>query len=261
MDGFDVSQAPPEYRAVEPIADLFVLGMGLGWLINYVGMIYQSFKDETYGMAIMPLCCNIAWEIVYSLIYPSKSLMEQGVFIAGLSINIGVMYAAIKFAPKEWSHAPLVMRNLSLIFFLATLGFLTGHLALAAEIGHSLAYSWGAVICQLLLSVGGLCQLLCRGSTRGASYTLWYVIIEGLWHRFVLNICSRLSRFLGSSCTVVFASLRWMYWPESFSWLNSPLVLWSLALFLTVDCSYGLCYWYVRQYELSLKEAEGRKSK
>nr|A0A140JWT2.1 RecName: Full=Terpene cyclase ptmB; AltName: Full=Penitrem biosynthesis cluster 1 protein B [Penicillium simplicissimum]BAU61559.1 putative membrane protein [Penicillium simplicissimum] len=243
MDGFDVSQAPPEYRSVEPIANLFVLGMGLGWLINYVGMIYQSFKDETYGMAIMPLCCNIAWEIVYSLIYPSKSLTEQGVFIAGLTINIGVMYAAIKFAPKEWSHAPLVMRNLSLIFFLATLGFLTGHLALAAEIGHSLAYSWGAVVCQLLLSVGGLCQLLCRGCTRGASYTLW------------------LSRFLGSSCTVGFASLRWMYWPESFSWLNSPLVLWSLALFLTVDGSYGICYWYVRQYELSLKEAEGRKSK
>jgi paspaline synthase len=63
---------------------------------------------------------------------------------------------------------------------------------------------------------------------------------------------SRLSRFLGSCCTVGFAGLRWMYWPQSFSWLNSPLVLWSLAVFLLVDGSYGLCYWYVKRYELSV---------
>ncbi|KAF4212565.1 hypothetical protein CNMCM8980_000766 [Aspergillus fumigatiaffinis] len=145
MDGFDVSKAPPEYRAVEPIANLFVLGMGVGWLINYVGMVYKSFKDKTYGMAIMPLCCNIAWEVVYGIIYPSKSWVEQGVFLTGLSINFGVMYAAVRFAPNEWTHAPLVMHNLPLIFAIGMFGFLTGHLALAAEIGHSLAYSWGAV--------------------------------------------------------------------------------------------------------------------
>ncbi|RAL12585.1 uncharacterized protein BO97DRAFT_451130 [Aspergillus homomorphus CBS 101889] len=231
MDGFDVKRAPPAYLAVKPIADLFVLGMGLGWTINYIGMVYVSFRDKTYSMAIMPLCCNIAWEIVYGLVYPSKSLIEQGVFLIGLAINLGIIYAAIKHSPNEWHHAPLVQRHLPLIFIVTIVGFLTGHLALASEIGHSLAYSWGAVICQLLLSVGGLCQLLSRGSVRGASYTLW------------------LSRFLGSSCTVVFASLRWRYWPQSFAWLNSPLVLWSLATFLIVDASYGICYWYVQRWE------------
>lgn len=174
MDGFDVSQAPEEYQAVKPLADLLVLGMGVGWLINYVGMVYTSFKERTYGMAIMPLCCNIAWEIVYCLFYPSKSQAELGVLAMGLFINMGVMYAAISFSSQEWGHAPLVKRNLPWIFFIGIIGFLTGHLALAAEIGPSLAYSWGAVACQLLLSVGGVCQLLCRGSTRGASYTLWY---------------------------------------------------------------------------------------
>ncbi|KAB8071307.1 hypothetical protein BDV29DRAFT_193379 [Aspergillus leporis] len=241
MDGFDASQAPPEYLAVKPLADFFVFGMGLGWVINYVGMVYVSFKERTYGMAIMPLCCNIAWEFVYSLVYPSKSLMERGVFAAGLLINLGVMYAAISFSPLEWSHAPLVERNLPWIFAIGTIGFLTGHLALAAEIGHSLAYSWGAVVCQLLLSIGGLCQLLCRSSTRGASYTLW------------------LSRFLGSCCTVGFASLRWMYWPISFAWLNSPLVLWSLAVFVMVDGSYGVCYWYVKRYEKGVGIIRARK--
>lgn len=173
MDGFDASQAPPEYQEVEWIANFFIIGMGAGWTINYIGMVYQSFHDKTYGMAIMPLCCNIAWEIVYSLIYPSKSLIERGVFLIGLTINFAIIYAAVKFAPNEWTHSPLVLRNLPLIFLVGIVGCLTGHLALAAEIGPSLAYSWGAAVCQIMLSFGGLFQLLCRGSTRGASYTLW----------------------------------------------------------------------------------------
>src|SRR4029077_9338738 len=104
----------------------------------------------------------------------------QGVFVSGLAINFGVIYTAIKFAPNEWTHSPLVMRNLPLIFALVIVGFLAGHIALAAAIGPSLAYSWGAVVCQLLLSIGGLCQLLSRGSARGASYTLWQVSFPSL---------------------------------------------------------------------------------
>ncbi|KAL3434222.1 hypothetical protein BDV09DRAFT_186019 [Aspergillus tetrazonus] len=231
MDGFDVSQAPPEYHAVKPIADLFILGMGLGWVINYIGMVYRSFQEKTYGMAIIPLCCNIAWEIVYAVIYPSQNVAERGVSLAGLLINFAVIYAAIRFSPNEWAHAPLVRDNLPWIFLVGIFGCLTGHLALAAEIGPPLAYSWGAAICQLLLSIGGLCQLLCRNRTRGASYLLW------------------LSRFFGSCCAVGLASLRWKYWPESFEWLNSPLVLWSLAVFLLVDGSYGIFFWYVKRYE------------
>lgn len=176
MDGFDASQAPQQYQDVKPLADLFVVGMGLGWLINYFGMVYTSFKERTYGMAIMPLCCNIAWEIVYCLIHPSKNRVELSVFALGLVINLGVMYAAIVFSSREWSHAPLVERNLPRIFCVCIIGFITGHLALAAEIGPSLAYSWGAVVCQLLLSIGGLCQLLCRSSTRGTSWMLWSVL-------------------------------------------------------------------------------------
>lgn len=172
MDGFGDANAPPAYHAVKPIADFLILLMGVGWVINYAGMVHKSFQDRTYGMGIMPLCCNIAWEVVYGLIYPSPSTLEQGVFLAGLTINFAIIYAAIRFSPNEWTHAPLVRDNLHWIFLVGILGFITGHLALAAEIGHALAYSWGAAFCQLLLSLGGICQLLCRGSTRGASYTL-----------------------------------------------------------------------------------------
>lgn len=59
----------------------------------------------------------------------------------------------------------------------------------------------------------------------------------------------RLSRFLGSSCTVGFAFLRWKYWPEAFGWLAGPLVLWSLATFLLADVTYGVCLYRVYRAE------------
>nr|A0A2I6PJ07.1 RecName: Full=Terpene cyclase nodB; AltName: Full=Nodulisporic acid biosynthesis cluster protein B [Hypoxylon pulicicidum]AUM60064.1 indole diterpene cyclase [Hypoxylon pulicicidum] len=242
MDGFDRSNAPVEYQRVEWISDIFVFGMGVCWLINYAGMIYTSLQEQTYSMAPLALCCNFAWEMVYGLIYPSKSRIEQGVFLAGLVVNLGVMYTAIRFAPNEWAHAPLVMNNITLIFALGVLGSLTGHLALAAEIGPALGYSWGAVACQLLLSVGGFCQLLGRSSSRGASYTLW------------------LSRFIGSGCVVGFAILRYMYWSEAFNWLNSPLVLWSLGVFIAVDSLYGICLWNVKKYEHGQERSNARKA-
>jgi paspaline synthase len=173
MDGFDVSTAPQAYRDIEWIANTFVFLMGVGWCVNYVGMVRSSLQERTYGMAILPLCSNLAWEVVYGVIYPSKSRLEQTVFVSGLLLNVGVMCAAVTFAPCEWHHAPLVQRHLTLIFTLSILLCLSAHLALAAHIGPSLAYSWGAIVCQLLLSIGGLCQLVVRGSTRGGSYTLW----------------------------------------------------------------------------------------
>jgi paspaline synthase len=175
MDIADISRAPQEYLDVVWIADICKLVMGIGWTTNYVGMIRKSLKDETYAMALLPLCCNFAWELVYAILYAFGSSMEKWIHLSGLLLNCGVMYTAVKNAPKEWGHAPLVQRNLTLIFILAVLGFASAHAALAMQIGPALGQALSAYACQLLLSVGGLCQLLSRGHSRGASYFLWYV--------------------------------------------------------------------------------------
>lgn len=177
MDGWsDLSSAPPQYREVAGIADWALLAQGLGWSINYLAMIYHSYKDRTYGMAILPLCCNFAWEFVYSVIYPSHNSAERAVLTTWMILNLFVMYTAIKFAPNEWQHAPLVRQCLPWIFPVAITAFTAGHLALAATVGVSKAANWGAFLCFELLTSGAVCQLMSRGSSRGASYTIWSVL-------------------------------------------------------------------------------------
>ncbi|KAJ5155045.1 uncharacterized protein N7500_010484 [Penicillium coprophilum] len=181
MDGWsDISSAPPEYRDVAWIADRALLAQGLGWSINYLAMIYQSHKDRTYGMAILPLCCNFAWEFVYTVIYPSQNPAERAVLTTWMVLNLFLMYTAIKFSPNEWQHAPLVRKSLPVIFPVAIAAFTAGHLAFAATVGVAKAANWSAFLCFELLTAGAVCQLMSRGSSRGASYTICHPFVA--WH-------------------------------------------------------------------------------
>ncbi|KAJ5267343.1 hypothetical protein N7478_010736 [Penicillium angulare] len=162
------------------------IGMCVGWLANYIAMIRKSFQDRTYGMALMPLCCNIACEFVYGVIYPPDIPIWPYIFASWLALNFLVVYAAMKFAPNEWSHAPLVEQNLPCIFAVSIAMWMSAHLTLVAHVGQSAAAAWSSWFCQLLLSAGGLCQLIVRGSTRGTSLFIWYVFIPEGHYLFCL---------------------------------------------------------------------------
>ncbi|RJE24350.1 hypothetical protein PHISCL_03298 [Aspergillus sclerotialis] len=227
MDGFDASQAPAEYHEVAWIADILVVGMAVGWVTNYIAMALKSFRDCTYCMPIIVLCSNMAWDLVFSLLHRSNNNFEKVAFVCGAVANVGVIYAAAKYGANEWIHSPFVMRNLPLIFALGIVGCVTGYLAIAEQIGPELAISWGAAFAQLLISTGTLCQLLSRGSTRGTS----------------------LSRSLGTGCGTAFALIRYVYWPEAFSFVAEPLLMFWIVVFSLADCFYGICFYYVRKYE------------
>jgi paspaline synthase len=255
MDGWsDISSAPPQYREVAWIANWALLAQGLGWSINYLAMIYQSYKDRTYGMAILPLCCNFAWEFVYSVIYPSYNSAERAVLTTWMILNLFLMYTAIKFAPNEWQHAPLVRQCLPWIFFVAIAAFTAGHLALAATVGVAKAANWGAFLCFELLTSGAVCQLMSRGSSRGASYTIWYVFFFAF--QILRHVChvikwgfQRLSRFLGSYIGGIFLHVRETHWPQEFGWVSHPFVAWHGLMCFSLDIAYVVFLWRIRRQE------------
>ncbi|KAJ5159368.1 uncharacterized protein N7482_006372 [Penicillium canariense] len=235
MDWFP-PPAPATYQPYAHIADLAQLGQGLGWGINYALMAYISHRDQTYGMSVLPLCCNFAWEITYAVVYPPHNPIERFNVTLYLVLNVFIMAGAVRFAPREWAHAPFVQRNLFRIFTSATLIFLLAHIALAKTVGVGRAANWGAFFCLDFLVAGAWCQLLGRGSSRGASYGIWA------------------SRFIGSYVSAISVELRRMHWPEAFGWLEWPMVRWHMVVCVLLDVGYVLMLRHVKK-----KEQKARK--
>lgn len=144
-----------ELQAIQDSWALNLLGMGMCifWVANYIGMIYKSFKDQTYSMALMPLCCNIACEFVYGVIHPVNVSIHSYVFASWFILDCMVAFTTLKFAPNEWKNAPLVHNNLKWILAVGVAGWMTAHLALVAQFGTVDAAAWSAWFCQLFLSL------------------------------------------------------------------------------------------------------------
>lgn len=43
------------------------LGSGVFWLLAYILIIYRGFKDQSFGMPVVALIGNIAWEFIFGL--------------------------------------------------------------------------------------------------------------------------------------------------------------------------------------------------
>lgn len=43
------------------------LGSGVFWLLAYILIIYRGLKDKSYGMPVVALCGNLAWELIFGL--------------------------------------------------------------------------------------------------------------------------------------------------------------------------------------------------
>ncbi|KAJ5388863.1 hypothetical protein N7509_011404 [Penicillium cosmopolitanum] len=200
-------------------------------------MAYTSHRDQTYGMSVLPLCCNFAWEITYAVIYPPHNPIERFNVTLYLVLNVFIMVGAVRYAPREWAHAPLVQRNLFRIFAGATLIFLLAHVALAETTFWS-------------REPGVSCWE--GGSSRGATYGIWYVFRREDAHEFkgsTNNVLRRASRFIGSYVSAISVELRRMHWPEAFGWLESPMVKWHMVVCVLLDVGYVLMLRNVKKKE------------
>lgn len=48
----------------------YVVLSGFCWIGVYVLIIIRGFKDKSYGMPLAPMSANLAWETVFSSVYP-----------------------------------------------------------------------------------------------------------------------------------------------------------------------------------------------
>lgn len=259
-DSWVTSEPPPEYVQVRWFVDALI-GLGsIGWMTNYVGMVYVSYRDSSYAMALLPLMCNIAWEILYTVYYPRPNLAEQFIFLVTVSLNFGVIFSAIKFSPREWGNAPLVQRNLAAFFIVGIALAIWGHWAIAQELGPSMANLWTGVGLQVVLSVGAFCQLLARNSTRGASWLVWYVLkhlrrLERAVQEYMLmQRKNRASRFIGTTLFYVTLIPKYTLWYDEYWIIGRPMMVYCIAMFFIADIAYGVAFYHIKKEEHKKKK-------
>jgi hypothetical protein len=91
---------------------------GVFWLIAYILIIYRGFKDKSYGMPIVALCGNLAWEIIFGLGIERgcaaswstcPAAIIQGRNFIWMVFDFVILYTVLKYGRHYFNH-PLVKK-------------------------------------------------------------------------------------------------------------------------------------------------------
>lgn len=90
-------------------------------------------------------------------------------------LDLGLVYATLKFGPREWQQAPLVARNLSAILSIGCLIMLVINWCFSRlfDDDRLTPCFWSAFGMQVIVSWAAIAQLISRGHTRGHSMMIW----------------------------------------------------------------------------------------
>ncbi|KAM0270074.1 hypothetical protein ACHAQH_009532 [Verticillium albo-atrum] len=189
----DVS--PPHVPSWVVPASVGLLAAGaLCWDATYILLVFRSRQTHSYGMPLLALAANVSWEIIFAVGIAEHPLERLG-FLAWLLLDIPVLHATVRAAPREWAHAPLVARNIVPILGVMLAVGCAGNAAFAVWFfavpgrgsgdkagkwwGGAEGYDctelafWTAGVAQLAVSAGCLAMLVERGHSGGTSYAIW----------------------------------------------------------------------------------------
>ncbi|PKX95411.1 uncharacterized protein P174DRAFT_502759 [Aspergillus novofumigatus IBT 16806] len=229
MDSLDFAKAPQSFQSVKWISDALLFAMAAGWLTCYIATIRTARRDDACWVPIVPVSCNLAWELVYAILYPPPRLP---IVTAWVTLNLVVVTTALKYSPESRGNSPLRGYRLHACFIIVTALWASGHVCLAKIVGPLTAFYYGGLACQIMTSATALCGLVRSRRSSGASWLIWA------------------SRVIGTGSAISGVFFRAHYWPELWAWTMNPLIYWAAAAFVILDGAYGFCFWSVRQAEV-----------
>ena len=167
---------------------LWALGGLVFWVLAYILMIRRGLLDKSYGMPVVALCLNVAWEAYFSLFSHAQTADRVGYGIY-LAADLGVLWTCWRYGPEDF-RSSLTRRYFRPIM----VALLAGGFILVRQ--FSLAFNDGsggisATITTLLLSVLLVGMLLRRDSVRGQSLYIGLLVLLGDICGWVMNLIAR----------------------------------------------------------------------
>lgn len=76
---------------------------GIFWSLVYILIIKRGIQDKTYGMPMIALCANIAWEFTFSFVFP-HALPQLYINIVWFSLDFLILLQFIKYGRAECNN-------------------------------------------------------------------------------------------------------------------------------------------------------------
>lgn len=150
---------------------------GVFWSIAYILIIHKSFKDKTYGIPLFALSLNLAWEFIFSFIYPPGDLLfAKIIFLTWLLLDLIILYTFFKYGYKSGKYIGIISKKSLYIFtvFILVCSILFMILSIndfSILFNNDITQTSGFIanIQNLIMSILFVNMLLNRGNTSGQS--------------------------------------------------------------------------------------------
>ena len=172
-----------------PLAqNLWALSGLVFWVLAYALMIRRGIRDRSYGMPMVALSLNVAWEAYFSL-FSNAQLANRIGYGIYLVADLGVLWTCLRYGPEDFEQS-LIKRYFRAI----TLTILIAGFVLVRQFSLSFDDSYGgisATFTTLLLSVLMVGMILRRDDVRGQSLYIGVLILVGNISGWVMNLIAK----------------------------------------------------------------------
>lgn len=145
-----------------------MIGMGAGWIITYLLIVYRSFKDQYCGMPFPALALNISWEFLYGFVFTEAK--PDGLirfYQAWFFLDVLILIAYLLYGRKEWKPHKRKSFFYVYIILLITLSFLL--LSAFEKAMGVMAITYSAFLMNIVISALFIHMLKLRKSIAGQS--------------------------------------------------------------------------------------------
>jgi hypothetical protein len=150
----------------QTVAHILQICCGLFWTLTYLLILRRGFLDQSYGMPMLALCVNLAWEFIFAFVYPHPQ-PQLYINYLWLIFDLGILYQYLRLGRRDFPA------SLPQTLFYPTFGFSLLLSALfivqmSREFNDFIGI-YAAFAQNLLMSVLFLRLLLQRNNSRGQS--------------------------------------------------------------------------------------------
>jgi hypothetical protein len=124
------------------------------WLVAYILIIRQGFKDRTYGVPMLCVALNFSWEFIYAVQFPFPNAIIETLRWAWLLTDAVIVYQFFRYG-RDSQTVPLIKQYffpISIAMFASTyLAQLTFHYSFSDNLGGLDAYMINLVMSILFV--------------------------------------------------------------------------------------------------------------